>query len=290
MNAIVYWLSLPFIYAISLLPFRGLYLVSDLLYLIIYKLMGYRTAVVDTNLKKSFPEKPEAERRAIRDDFYHFFCDLILETVKTLTIRPSALQKRVLFGDMSAFRHYYERKQSVIIVTGHLGNWELAGAGFSQLPWHRLYVIYHPMSNPYFDRLVYHMRTRLGNKLYPMKDTFRGMMQNRGELTATAFIADQTPSSPATAYWTTFLNQDTPVFTGPAKISKKLNYPVIYVSLRRPKRGYYEMTSEILADNPGVLTEDEISELHTRRLERDIRAQPAHWLWTHRRWKHQRPE
>lgn len=289
MNAVVYWLSLPFIYGISLLHFRGLYLLSDLFYLIIYKLFGYRTTVVHTNLKNSFPEKSESEIKSIQDTFYRYFCDLILETIKTLTISPATVRKRVVFGDMSAFETYYRQKQSVNIVMGHLGNWELAGAGFSQLPWHRLYVIYHPMKNPYFDRLVYHMRTRLGNKLYPMKETVRGMIQNRQEITATAFIADQTPS-PAGAYWTTFLHQDTPVYTGTAKISKKMQYPIIYVSISRLKRGYYQMNSEVLVDNPDRFSEDEISELHTRRLEKDIQAQPAFWLWTHRRWKHQRPK
>ncbi|MCB0665781.1 MAG: lysophospholipid acyltransferase family protein, partial [Saprospiraceae bacterium] len=175
----------------------------------------------------------------------------------------------------------------VIIVMGHLGNWELAGAGFSQLPYHTLYVIYHPMKNKHFDQLIYHMRTRLGNRLYAMKETFRAMLADRKELTATAFIADQTPS-PDNAFWTTFLNQDTPIFTGTAKLSFKLRYPIIYVSVHRPRRGYYHIESEVLIEDPQRFTEDEISELHTRRLERDIQDRPEIWLWTHRRWKHKR--
>lgn len=245
--------------------------------------------MVYSNLKNSFPEKSEAEIQEIQDQFYRYFCDLILESIKTLTITPSVVRKRVQFGDISAFERFYQQKKSVIIVMGHLGNWEIAGAGFSQLPYHRLYVIYHPMKNKYFDQLIYHMRTRLGNRLYEMKETFKGMVANREEITATAFIADQTPS-PHYAFWTTFLNQDTPVYTGTAKISKKLNYPVIYVSVSRPKRGYYVLSSELLCEKPQLLSEDEISELHTRRLEQDIRTRPEIWLWTHKRWKHKRPE
>ena len=132
------------------------------------------------------------------------------------------------------------------------------------------------------------MRTRLGNKLYAMKDSYRGMISNRKEVTATAFIADQTPL-PKGAYWTTFLNQDTPIFFGTAKIAKKLNYPVIYVSIKRPRRGHYEISAELLIQHPDSLSENEISERHTRRLERDIRENPHIWLWSHRRWKHKNP-
>ena len=289
MAAIVYYITLPLIYLIAWLPFRLLYVLSDFLYFILYRLFRYRIQVVNNNLKNAFPEKSGAEIRNIQEQFYRYFCDLILESIKTLTIRPSIVCKRVLFGDMSAFERFYQQKQSVIIVMGHLGNWEMAGAGFSQLPYHRLYVIYHPMKNKYFDQLIYHMRTRLGNRLYPMKETFKGMVANRNEITATAFIADQTPS-PHYAFWTTFLNQDTPVFTGTAKISSKLNYPIIYVSVIRLRRGYYQIESELLIEQPALLSEDEISELHTRRLEQDIRSRPEFWLWTHRRWKHKRPE
>jgi KDO2-lipid IV(A) lauroyltransferase len=131
------------------------------------------------------------------------------------------------------------------------------------------------------------MRTRLGNRLYATKETFKGMVRDRHELNATAFIADQTPSVKG-AYWTTFFIQDTPVFTGTAKIAKKLNYPIIYISVSQPKRGFYEINSELLIENPVSLPEDQISELHTRRLEQDILQNPDIWLWTHRRWKHKR--
>ena len=172
---------------------------------------------------------------------------------------------------------------------GHLGNWELCGAYFSQLPLHPLYVIYHPLNNKHFDRLFYRMRTRLGVRLYPMKSAFRGMVKDRRKLTATAFIADQTPS-PSNAHWMTFLNQDTPVFKGTETIARKLDYPVIYLSVIRERRGFYKINSELLTGHPGELSENELTELHTRRLEKDIIAYPETWLWSHRRWKHKRPD
>jgi Kdo2-lipid IVA lauroyltransferase/acyltransferase len=287
MNALIYYITLPIIYLISLLPFWLLYLISDGIYFIIFSVLGYRKKVVLTNLRNSFPEKSEKEIQEICRNFYQYFCDFILETIKTLTISPKSVKKHVLFNDNSNFKKFFEQQQSVILVMGHYGNWELAGARFALEPYHQLFVIYHPLSNKYFDKLVYHMRTRLGNKLYAMNDTLRGMIRDKNELTTTAFIADQTPS-PKGAYWTRFLNQDTPVFTGTAKIAKKLDYPIIYATVKRLKRGLYSIETEILVENPSELDENEISEIHTKRLERDILENPEIWLWTHRRWKHKR--
>ena len=289
MSAIIYYLVLPFLYLISFLPFKVLYLLSDLFYLLIYKLFRYRKKVVTENLQNSFPEKSAAEIEKIRSDFYRYLCDLSLETIKTLSISPSALKKHFKYDDMSIFEHYYKEKQSVIMVMGHLGSWEMGGAYFNQLPLHQLYAIYHPLANKYFDRLLCRMRTRSGTKLYAMKNTFRGMIKNRKEVTATTFIADQTPS-PDNAHWMTFLNQDTAVFKGTEIISRKLDYPVIYLSVIREKRGQYSVYSELLVEHPKELSENELTEMHTQRLEQDIVNHPETWLWSHRRWKHKRPK
>lgn len=289
MRALGYYLALPFLYGISLLPFPLLYLLSDLVCFLLFHLIGYRRQVVLTNLRNSFPGKSEAELSAIMKRFYRWFCDLSLETLKTLTISPEAVRRRVSFPGAKVFRPFVEQKQSVIIVMGHYGNWELAGARFAVEPGiHPLIVIYHPLQNPHFEKLIVHMRTRLGNRLYSMAETFKGMIRDRNQLTATAFIADQTPA-PERAYWTTFLNQDTPVFTGTGVIAKKLGYPVIYISIQQTRRGYYEMGAEVLVEDPRTMAENDINQLHTERLERDIRQKPDLWLWTHRRWKHKRP-
>jgi KDO2-lipid IV(A) lauroyltransferase len=289
MNAIFYYLSLPFLYLIAYLPFRIMYLFSDFLYLLIYRVFGYRKKIVTENLQNSFPEKSAAEIDKIRRDHYRYFCDLSLEIIKSLTISPAELKKHFVHDDLSVFERFYKEKQSIILVMGHLGNWELAGAFFSQFPLHQLYVIYHPLASKHFDQLFYHMRTRSGIKLYPMKESFKGMVKNRKDITATAFIADQTPR-PDNAHWMTFLNQDTAVFKGTENIAKKLDYPVVYISVIREKRGVYRLGVELLAEHPNELTENELTELHTRRLERDIIKYPETWLWSHRRWKHKKPE
>lgn len=289
MSTIGFYLALPFLYLISILPFPLFYLVSDGIYLLLYRVIGYRKKVVYENLKNSFPEKTHEELKKIEKQFYHYLVDLFLETLKTLTISKEEAIKRCALNPqaIALFNDLYAQKQSCILVMGHYGNWEWAGNTFSLINKQQLYVIYHPLTNKHFDKLMYDMRTRFGSKLYAMKDTMRGMISNRNEINATAFIADQTPS-PENAYWTTFLNQDTPVFWGTEKIAQKLNYPVVYVTINRVKRGYYEVNAEILVTEPKNTKEGEISELHTRQLEKDIKAQPEIWLWSHRRWKHKR--
>lgn len=289
MGAILFYCLLPFLYLISLLPFPVFYLFSDFIYFLLYRVVGYRKKVVFENLKNSFPEKSYNELKKIEKDFYRYLCDLFLETIKTLTISRNEAVKRCKFNAKTTlvFNELANKNQSCIIVMGHYGNWEWAGNSFSLQCKQQLYVIYHPLSNKYFDKLMYDLRTRFGTKLYAMKDTMREMIRNKNEVNATAFIADQTPS-PDSAYWTTFMNQDTPVFWGTEKIAQKLNYPIVYITIKKIKRGYYEVDSELLINEPKNTSLGEISELHTRKLESDIITQPSIWLWSHRRWKHKK--
>lgn len=290
MSTVIFYLFLPFIYLISVLPFPLFYLLSDFFFFLLYHVIGYRKKVVFENLKKSFPEKSDKELKQIERKFFRYLCDMFLETLKTLTVSKNSAVEKCEFDKetIDLFNKLNAEKRSCIIVMGHFGNWEWAGNTFSLVCPQQLYVIYHPLSNKNFDNLMYKMRTRFRTKLYAMKDTMREMLKNRNEISATAFIADQTPP-PEGAYWTKFLNQDTPVFTGTEKIARKLNYPVVYVSVFRPKRGKYQVHAEILVDEPKTTQEGEISELHTKRLEKDIHLQPEIWLWSHRRWKHKRP-
>lgn len=290
MSAVVFYLVLPILYIVSLLPFPVFYALSDGICFLLYRVIGYRKKVVYENIKNSFPHKTESELKQIEKDFYQYLVDLFMETLKTLTISKEEAKRRCLMTEHSQqlFNHFHEKKQSCMIVMGHYGNWEWAGNTFALINKQQLYIIYHPLSNKHFDKLMYNMRTRFGNKLYAMKETMKEMVKNRHEVNVTAFIADQTPS-PDNAYWTTFLNQDTPVFWGTEKISQKMNLPIVYTSVKRVKRGYYEIHCELLVEDPKNTTEGQISELHTKRLEKDIIEQPAIWLWSHRRWKHKRP-
>jgi Kdo2-lipid IVA lauroyltransferase/acyltransferase len=289
--AISYYLILPFIYLIAILPFPLLYVFSDGVYFLLYRVLGYRRKVVRENLVKSFPEKQEKEIGEIEGRFYRYFCDLFLETFKTLTISKENMVKHCEFvpETLAIFNQLAEENQSFIVAMGHFGNWEWGGNTFSICCKHQLYVIYHPLTNKYFDGLTFRMRTRFGTRLIAMKDTLRDMLKNRNDLTATAFISDQAPL-PDRAYWMDFLNQDTPVFLGIEKIALKIRYPIVYITIRRVKRGYYRVFAERIELTSELQKTGTITEIHTRKLETDIRSQPENWLWTHRRWKHQRPQ
>jgi len=290
LDALVFYIALPFIYLISVLPFAVLYLFSDLLFLILFRCVGYRKKVVRQNLRNAFPGKTDEEINVICKAFYHNLCDFMVETFKILTISKKGILKRCKFNpeSLAVFSKYADEGKSVIMVMGHMGNWEWAGHPFSLLCRQRLVVLYHPLANKYFDRLMYRMRGRFGTRMIPMKTAFKHMLAHKNELTATVFISDQTPM-PENAYWTTFLNQNTPVFKGTEVIAKKMNLPVVYCCVKKVKRGYYEMFTETLVENPAATGDGEISEMHTRRLEQDIIAQPESWLWSHKRWKYKKP-
>lgn len=286
MQAVLFYLSYPFLYLLASLPFNVLYLVSDGLYFIL-KLSGYRKSVVKANLRNSFPEKSDAEINDLCNSFFRYLCDLILETLKTMKMTESEIKERCLFEPPEWLMKLYIEKKSIIVVLGHYGNWEWAGPSFSINSLYQLVVIYRPLSNPYFEKMMVHMRTRFGTQITEAQQTLRRMIADKGKLTATAFIADQT-ASPESAYWTTFLNQDTAVFNGPEKLARKFEYPVVYFHVSRPRRGYYELKPELLFEHPGKTSENEILETFTRKLETDILKNPTIWLWSHRRWKHHR--
>jgi Kdo2-lipid IVA lauroyltransferase/acyltransferase len=287
MQALSFYLLYPLIYLVASLPFGILYRLSDFAYYLLM-LSGYRKEVVLNNLKNSFPEKTPKEIEAISKRYFRYLCDLILETLKTLTMTEKQARERCTFHNADWLDKLHEQKQSFIIVMGHYGNWEWAGPSFTLNTKFQLVVIYRPLSHAYFERMMIRMRTKFGTRITAAPQTLRDMVANRSQLTATAFIADQTgPSN--NPYWTDFLNQPTNVFTGPEKLATKFNYPVVYMNVQRPRRGHYEVIPELLFANPKETKEGEISHAFTKRLEKEIVNDPSIWLWSHKRWKHKPP-
>lgn len=287
MSGLSFYLILPFIFGISLLPFWLLYRLSDILFLLLYYIIGYRRNIVLNNLRNAFPEKSLREIKKIRIRFFRYFCDFILENLKLSTISNIKVRKRCVFSDEAArfLDELYEENRSIILVLGHYGNWEMGSVTFCLERKHEFFAIYKPLRNKYFNRFLLGIRSRFGARLITMKEAYRTMFRHRKSITATAFLSDQTPP-PEHALWLTFLNQDTPVFKGTEHIARKLNLPVVYMSIRRTRRGYYRMTTDLLVKEPSLTRTGEITEKHTRRLEQDIHEQPEIWLWSHRRWKH----
>jgi len=256
MQAVAFYLVYPFLYLIASLPFWALYKVSDILYYL-FRLSGYRRNVVLENLRNSFPEKSQKEIKALAKAYFSYLCDLTLETMKTMRMTEQEARERCVYHNADWIDKMHEEKKSFIIVMGHYGNWEWAGPSFTLGSKYQLFVIYRPLSNIYFEEMLTKTRTKFGTRITPVNQTLREMVANRKNVTATAFIADQAAST-ANSYWTTFLHQETSVFNGPEKIAIKFNYPVVYMKIQRVKRGYYELTPELLFNDPSSTSEGEI--------------------------------
>lgn len=241
------------------------------------------------NIRKSFPEKSEKEVMEIGDQFFRYFCDFIMEVIKNISISPKSVLKRCTISSdtIELFKGLAAKKQSAIIVMGHKGNWELAGNSFSLLLEHDLHVVYHPLKNKYFDRLIYNTRTRFGTQLIDMRKSYERMRGIQDSLHCVALIADQSPK-PQNAFWLEFLNQDTGVYLGPERYARETGYPIIFLDVYLKKRGYYELRSDYIETTS--LTEfGEITQAHVSKLENAIHEQPHTWMWSHKRWKHKRP-
>ena len=288
---ILNYLALPFLYFISVIPFRVLYLLSDFLFVIIYYIWRYRKKIVFENLRISFPNQTDEEIKALRWFYFRYLSDLFLETIKMLTISSREIIRRCYLDEPSIklLNQLYYDRESAILTLGHKGNWEWAGLSFSLLCQQSFYIVYHPLSNTAMDKVMLQMRSRFGARLMTMNNAFKTLKQAGDEPTLSAFVADQSPP-PATALWTEFLHRETPFFRGPEKISSKLGQNVIYLSIRRVRRGFYIMHVDKLADSHEEYVPGQVTEKYVEALEKDILSDPATWLWSHRRWKHKKPE
>ncbi|GAB7088319.1 lysophospholipid acyltransferase family protein [Marinifilum fragile] len=289
MTKIFSYIAYGFIKLLSYLPLPVLYIFSDIIFFIVYHVVGYRKQVVHTNLKNAFPEKSDKEIKKIGKEFFSHFCDSFIETIKLWTISEKEIKKRCKFLQPDFFDQYKESGKSVMAILGHYGNWEWM-TSFPAWKDVNLLPIYKPLHNKVFDKLYIQLRERFGAKTLPKDDTLRTMLRYRSEkeFTVTVFLGDQTPNKNSIHYWTKFLNQDTPILQGTERIAKKLDQAVVFCSMQKVKRGYYEVDFIQLFDNPKETEDNEITEKHTRVLEEIIQKNPAYWLWSHKRWKHKK--
>ena len=278
-----YILILP----LSLLPYPLLYLISDIIFLIMYRVIGYRKEIVFTNLKNSFPNKSKQELKKIMSDFYRHLCDIIMESVKGFTISEKQLRKRLIIKNPEFSNYFADKGQSIIFVGGHYNNWEICAQAFAMYSNHKCIGIYKPLSNTFINDKIYTSRSKYGMHLISMKQTKKSF-EDGDEPKAIVFGSDQNPANPKRAHWVQFLNQDTGVLFGVERYAKEYDWPVVFVSIRKEKRGYYEVEYSLVTDNPNEEPHGKITEDFTKRLEKDIINQPQYWLWSHKRWKHKR--
>ncbi|NLA50225.1 MAG: hypothetical protein GX876_12300 [Bacteroidales bacterium] len=272
---------------ITLLPLKILYLFSDLLFLLSYYFPGYRRKVVTTNLKNAFPGKNEKELAIIRRKFYRHFSDLVMETLKLININNKELAERMNYENLGLLDRLYAEGRDVVLVYSHYCNWEwtstLCGfTGYKCIP------VYRALNNKYFNRFMLKLRSR--NEVTPvaMSAVIRKILTNRKDNVKAIYglIADQTPPRAEIQYRTRFLNQDTPVYLGAEKIALKYDMAVIFMNIRKLRRGYYSCKMELLFEHTSGLEKYIVTNSHVRRLEEIIEQKPEYWLWSHRRWKY----
>jgi len=278
-------LGIFFLYLISLLPFWLLYIISDILFVFLYYIIGYRRNVVQENLRNSFPEKTDKERAYIEKEYFKYLGDLIMETIKTISISEKEIKRRVVATNPELLEQYFKTGKSVIAVSGHYCNWEYAALNFCFFSDKKFMIIYKPLSNTTFDDFFVRVRSRFGGIPVSMSQTMRKMVQYKNEQTVSVLVGDQTPVRAEANYFTDFLNQQTPVFLGIEKLAKTLDDIVVFYKMERLKRGFYTYTLLPLTNEAKQTATHEITELHVKCLEKIIRDKPQYWLWSHRRWK-----
>ena len=273
------------LYAFSRLPFFILYLFSDLLYLILYYVVKYRRKVVSENLLNAFPEKTGAERGIIEKKFYRFLADMMVESTKMFTISEKEMRDRFTYTNLPEVTKYLAEEKSIIAVTGHYNNWEWASLSISSMIRQPVLVVYKPLTDKRFEGFLNKVRGRFGSLLIPMKQTLRKLITYKDTPHMLVLLGDQTPVRGETQYFTPFLNQPTAVFLGVEKIARSTNSPVVYFTIRRLRRGYYQAEGTVITENARETEPHKITIAHTKKLEQVIRENPEFWLWSHRRWK-----
>ena len=287
MQLIAYILVYPILWLVSILPFRLLYALSDVIYFFIYRIFKYRKSVVKANLRLVFPDKPEQEITAITSKFYHHFCDMMVEAIKSMTISEAELLKRFKFTNVDLLNDFEKKQRSVILMCAHYGSWEWIFILQKHVS-HKGHAVYKRLANKYFDRLVKRIRAKHNSTLITTKETFKVLYasKQKGELTINGYVSDQSPKAEKAMYWNEFMGIKVPMYTGAEILAKKLNMAVVFFSVKRIKRGYYETSFTTLAENPKEFKNYEITDQFFKLVEKQIIEAPQYYLWTHKRWKH----
>lgn len=275
------------LWLLTLLPLRALFVFSDFLFLITYYVLRYRKKVVIENLQRSFPDKEKKEIMKIAVRFYHYLCDYFLESVYLINMSKKECNRRYKYKNRVVVEHLAEEGKSIIVATSHFGNWDWAANFCINFPY-KFYGVFKPLTSKTFDNLFYDLRAKYGAVSTPLLHTFRVTLDSieKNELFALYLVADQRPLQKDLDYWTTFLNQETPILTGMEKLAKRFDLPVVFFNMKRVRRGYYEIDLELITDEPKKTETYEITEKYVRLVEKIIYRQPECYLWSHKRWKY----
>lgn len=278
-----------FIYPVSFLPLRIMYVFTDFFYLLLITVIPYRKKVVRKNLSHSFPNLSEKELRKIERHYYRHLSDLLAEGAKNMSISKEKLCKRFKVVNPEVVNDLYAQEKDVLLVSGHLNNWEWLITGQDLFFKHQAVGIGMPLSSKFWDKKFTERRSRFGMKVIHSQNVHQFFKQSK-QKTATLVLADQSPGDSRKCYWMNFLHQETGVIFGPEMLANRYNQAVVYFNIKKQKRGHYLMTLQLITAAPRTLEYGEITEKFTHLLEKSIHEEPAHWLWSHKRWKRQVPK
>lgn len=286
MKAIVFWIFYPLLWLLSVLPFRALYVVSDICFFIVYTLIGYRKKAVRFNLKTAFPKKNTEELKIIERRFYHHLCDMFLEMIKSMNIKKEDLLARYQFSNKELITQYDQKNQSSILVMGHYASYEWVFALQMSME-HPGYAVYKKIKHKQFDDLIRKIRGRWNTFMIDSKDTVRYIrkLEKENKTGTYGFVGDQSPRYHKAHFWTEFLGQELPFFTGVERISKEFSLPVLYFGVEKISRGHYKGTFELLTPDGSKTEEGEVTTAFAKALEKQIKNRPEFYLWTHKRFK-----
>jgi KDO2-lipid IV(A) lauroyltransferase len=273
----------------SRLPMRALYAFSSFLYLLAFYVVRHRHAVIREQIQKVFPHSSGAEQRLIHQRFLKNFCDVMVEVLKSVSMTEADMRAHVQIENLDVVRRYLDAGQSVMFVTSHLCNWEWLLHGMTLQLGYPVDAAYKPLHDQWAERLMLRIRSRFGARLVPAKELLADFLKRRGIVRAVAMNADQAPVSTDKRYWTQFLGQDTAFYIGAEQIARAMRLPVVYVSVRRIRRGYYQADLRLLWDGREAMEPHTVTERYARACEIDVLANPADWLWSYRRWRLKKP-
>jgi Kdo2-lipid IVA lauroyltransferase/acyltransferase len=282
----MYYIVYGFLWLVSLLPLRVLYVLSDCIYGLIYYVFKYRRDVVMSNLAIAFPEKTIEERTKIAKKFYHNLVDTFIESIKMISMSTKRISRRFKFND-EVVNVYHPQGRTVQVHLGHNFNWEWGNAVYATIPPFEFVGVYMPIANKVFDRLFYKLRSRDGTLLVSARNMREEFLPYRNIQYILGLAADQNPGNPSNAWWFNFFGRPTPFVKGPAKGAISSNSVVAFAFIHKPNRGYYEVVFSLADEQPVNTTEIELTRKFVRYLEDVIRTYPEMWLWSHRRWKWQ---
>ncbi len=287
MQLLIFIIVYPLLWMISVLPHRLFYAFSDFVCFFTYRLIGYRKKVVRGNLELVFPNKPQQEINRIEKEFYTHMCDMFLEMIKSISLSKDAVRRKYQVANIDVLREI-EKEKSILIVCSHYANWEW-NVSMNNYVQSKGYAVYQKISNSYFDDLVKKIRAKWNTVLITQQETVKTVIRNHQNNTRAIYgmVSDQSPQVHRSQYWKEFMGVKVPVFNGAETLARKLDIAVVFLKVSKIKRGHYKAEFIPITRNGKSTEKNEITNRFLELTEQQINERPEHYLWTHRRWKHQ---